>query len=154
MNNESTCDATDEERAELRRIYRGWRTEDDAAASAQAPSPAPAPAPAPASAPAPGAWWGHGPAPSPAPAPTPATDPGGNSDVEVVPGPDGPVVELVDVADVGSDTDVAEGDSGAYEEVIDGDGESDDNEEVVDNSDVEVVGGVDATPPSVVQAMI
>ena len=141
MNSDGTYGTPDEERAEPHRSYRGWSVEDEAAASTPAPSPVPTPAPTPASAPAPGAWWGHGPAPSPTAAPTPATDPGGSSDVEVVPGPDGPVVELVDVADDGSDSDIADSAS------------DDDNEGVVDNSDVKVVGGIDAAPPPVVQTM-
>ena len=125
MNNDGTYDASDEERAEHHRIYLGWRAEDEAAASASATAPAPTPAPAPASTPAPGAWWGHGLEALPTHAPTPATDPGDDSDVEVIPGPDGPVVELIDVADDDSDVDVADGDSDAYEEIADGDGESD-----------------------------
>ena len=87
---------------------------------------------------------------------TPLLESVDSSDVEVVPGPQPPVAELVDVADDDSDDDVAEGDSDAFEEVIDGDGDSDDNggssdenEEVVDNSDVEGVGGIDAEPLSV-----
>ena len=71
----------------------------------------------------------------------------------MVPGPDSPAVELVDVADDDSDSDAVDGDSDAYEEVIDGDGDSSDNEEVVDNSDVEVVGRIDAEPPSVMTVM-
>ena len=53
MNSDGTYDASDEELVELHRIYRGWRVEDEAAASTPAPSPVPAPAPTPASTPAP-----------------------------------------------------------------------------------------------------
>ena len=64
---------------------------------------------------------------------------------------DDPDAELVDIAGDHSDAGVADGNSGAWEEVIDGDGDSDVSggssdvhDEVVENYDVEVVGGVDA----------
>ena len=68
-------------------------------------------------------------APEASPAPAPAT--GGSFDVEVVPGPQRPVAELIDITDDHSDA------SG---------GGSHDHDEVVDTSDVEVVGGANAEP--------
>ena len=73
----------------------------------------------------------HAPPPAPTPSPT-------SSDVEVVPGPPRPVAELIDVSHDDSDADVANGDSD-----VSG-GSSDIHDEVSDNSDVEVVGGIDA----------
>ena len=86
----------------------------------------------------------------------PLLESGDSSDVEVVSGPQRSVAELVDIADDDSDAGVADGDSDAWEEVIDGNGvsdvsggSSDVHNEVVDTSDVEVVGGIDAEPLSV-----
>ena len=76
---------------------------------------------------------------------------GDSPDVEVVPGPQRPVVELINIADDHLDTDVADGDPDICEVAIVRDedagvsgGSSDDHDEVVDSFDVEAVGGVDA----------
>ena len=90
-------------------------------------------------------------APLPPTANIPLPEADDSSDVEVVPGPQRPVAEVVDIADDHSDGGVAGDNSGAWEEVIDGSGDSDVSggssdvhSEVADNSDVEVVAGVDA----------
>ena len=56
MNNDGTYDASDKDRAHAHRTFRGWKAEDEAAASAHAPPPAPTPSPTPASAPAPSSY--------------------------------------------------------------------------------------------------
>ena len=170
-----------QEHESLYHVDGSFCTEEEQVAQAMAlsetdGSPSPAPTPAPTSTPIPA------PPPAPhvsllviitaqsvsvhAPAATLALAPasGDSSDVEVVPGPQRPVAELANITDDHSDSGVADGDSDTCKVAIVGNedddvsgGSSDDHDEVVDTSDVEVVGGADAelrfpalapTPPS------
>ena len=106
--------------------------------SSSAPAPTPTPTPTPAPSPMPHVsllvTFLTQPAPvhAPAASPTPAPATGDSFGVEVVlPGPQRPVAELIGITDNHSDA------SG---------GSSDDHDEVVDTSDVEVVGGANAEP--------